>query len=81
MKKFWRGYRKAGHFDEEKIRAQQNARKRFMELVMLGHEAENEFVEAYKLWNPDATPDKMKEVVRQFHACVSERQQRDLPGR
>jgi hypothetical protein len=47
-KKFWKDFRKAGHFDEEKIRAQREARGRILELVELGHEAEAEFVEAIK---------------------------------
>ena len=81
MKKFWRGFRKAGYIDENKIRVKREAKLRIEELVALGHEAEPEFVEAIKKWNPDMAKEELQERIKQFHASVSEKQQRGLPHR
>jgi hypothetical protein len=44
-------------------------------------EDELEFVEAVKAANPKIAPSELKEVIKQFHDAVSERQQRDLGRR
>jgi formiminotetrahydrofolate cyclodeaminase len=79
MKNFWRGFRKAGYIDENKVRVQREARAKILELVELGHEAESQFVEAIKKWMPDMTKEELQARITQFHASVSERQQRGLP--
>jgi hypothetical protein len=45
------------------------------------HEDEAEFVVAVKAANPKIAPSELKEVIKQFHDAVSERQQRDLGRR
>jgi hypothetical protein len=45
------------------------------------HEDEAEFVVAVKSANPKISPSELKEVIKQFHDAVSERQQRDLGRR
>jgi hypothetical protein len=42
------------------------------------HEDEAEFVEAVKAANPRIAPSELRDAIRQFHAAVSERQERDL---
>ena len=81
MKKFWRGFRAAGYIDENKVRVKREVRARTRELISLGHEAEPQFVDAVKSWEPEITKEELKDRIMQFHACVSERQQRDLPRR
>ena len=81
MKGFWRGFRKSGYIDENKLRVQRVVRAKILELVGLGHEAEPEFVEAVKKWKPDISNEELKERIMQFHASVSENQQRGLPRR
>jgi phosphoribosyl-ATP pyrophosphohydrolase len=44
-------------------------------------EDEAEFVVAVKAAKPKITPSELKEVITQFYAVVSERQQRDLKRR
>lgn len=81
MKNFWRGFRKSGYIDENKVRVRREARAKILELVELGHEAEPAFVEAIKKWMPDMTKEELQERIKQFHASVSEKQQRGLPRR
>jgi ferritin-like metal-binding protein YciE len=81
MKKFWRGFRSAGYIDDNKVRVQKEVVKRTLELVDAGHEAEPQFVEAIKSWYPNISKEELKERITHFHACVSEKQQRDLPRR
>jgi hypothetical protein len=81
MKKFWRGFRKAGYIDENKIRVKREAKSKIKELLELGHEAEAEYVEAIKVWKPDITAEELQERIKQFHASVSEKQQHGLPRR
>ena len=71
MKNFWRGFRKTNYIDENKVRVQRQARKRFMELVQLGHAAEPEFRQALKVWQPKLTNEEIEHRVRQFHDCVN----------
>jgi hypothetical protein len=81
MKKFWRGFRKAGYIDENKVRIKREAKAKILQLVELGHEAEHEFVEAVKKWKPDMSKEELQERITQFHASVSEKQQHGLPRR
>ncbi len=81
MKKFWRGFRKPGYIDQNKLDAQREVREKTLALVELGHEAEPEFVAAIKKWKPEISKEELQERITQFHACVSEKQQRGLPGR
>lgn len=81
MKNFWRGFRKSGYIDENKLKVQREVRAKILELVALGHEAEPEFVEAVKKWKPNMSREELKERIMQFHASVSENQQRGLPRR
>jgi ferritin-like metal-binding protein YciE len=81
MKKFWRGFRSAGYIDANKLRVAKEVRTRTKELLEAGHEAEPQFVEAVKSWNPTLTNEELKARIRQFHDSVSEMQQRGLPRR
>jgi hypothetical protein len=81
MKKFWRGFRSAGYIDANKLRVAKEVKRRTEELIEAGHEAEAEFVEAIKSWKPKITSEELKAMVMQFHASVSEKQQRGLPRR
>lgn len=81
MRKFWRGFRKTNYIDENKIRIKREVARRTMELVEAGHEAEPQFVEAVKSWYPNISKEELQERIKRFHACVSERQLRDLPRR
>jgi hypothetical protein len=81
MRNWWRGFRNR-KLDENKLRMQREAREKIKQLMDVGgHEAEGEFVEAYKKWRPDATREGLKEIIRQFHDAVNERKQRGLPRR
>jgi hypothetical protein len=81
MKNFWRGFRKTGYIDENKVRVQREAGGKILALIELGHEAEPEFVEAIKKWMPNMTKEELQARITQFHASVSEKQQRGLPRR
>jgi hypothetical protein len=54
--------------------------KRVKELVMKGLDAESEYVEFINKLEPEMTPDRRKELIKQFRDAVYE-QQPDLPGR
>jgi hypothetical protein len=80
MKKFWRGFRKASdqheRLDRTKIR---NERVELLRRLLEegGHEAEQQYVEALKDWQPDISKEELAMMIKQFHAAVSERQSRD----
>jgi len=78
MKKFWLGFRSANYIDENKVRVRREAQQRIQTLLEIGgHEAESEFCEAVKRWRPTITQEELKEMIKQFHDAVSERQWRD----
>ena len=54
--------------------------QRVQELVRQGFDAEPEYVELINKLDPKMTPERRKELIKQFRDAVYE-QQPDLPGR
>lgn len=78
MKKFWGGFRSANYIDENKIRVRREAQQRIKNLLEVGgHEAESQFCEAVKQFNPSIGKDKLLDMIKRFNDAVSDRQRRD----
>ena len=78
MKRWWRGIRNR-QLDQQKLKLKREARAKIDQLLETGgHECEDEFVEAYKKFRPDATNDELKKIIKQFHDAVDEKKRNDL---
>lgn len=63
--------------DAEKLAAKREAREVIDRLFETGgHEAEPQFVEAYKKIRSDASKEELLKIIRQFHDSVDEKKQR-----
>jgi hypothetical protein len=52
---------KRNYIDENRIRAKEEAQEAIPDLVTFGDE--NDFVAYVKVWNPEITPEKLRELV------------------
>jgi hypothetical protein len=66
--------------DPEEAKKLRLAAQRVRELVEKGIDAENEYVELINTLGPGMTPERRRELIRQFRDAVYDRQP-DLPGR
>jgi hypothetical protein len=82
MKKFWRGFRKLDHHDQEKMRVRTQLLEKLKRIIHEGrHEAEQEYVDFIKQLMPKLSNEDLQERIRQFHDAVSDAQARDRESR
>ena len=78
MRKFWKGFRKPDHLDEEKIRTRKEILGKLQRIIHEGrHEAEQEFVDLMRELIPTISKEELLERIRQFHDAVSDAQAHD----
>jgi hypothetical protein len=70
------------YIDENKIRVRAEQLETLRRIIHEGrHEAEPDYVEAIKAWRPDISKEELQERIRQFHAAVSDVQERERDSR
>jgi hypothetical protein len=68
--------------DENKMRVRAEQLEALRRIIHDGrHEAESEYVEAIKAWKPDISKEELQERIKQFHAAVSDVQERERDSR
>jgi hypothetical protein len=70
------------YIDENKIRVRTEQLATLKRIIHEGrHEAEPEYVDAVKAWKPDISKAELQERIKQFHAAVSDVQERERDSR
>ena len=68
--------------DENKMRVRAEQLEALRRIIHDGrHKAESEYVEAIKAWKPDISKEELQERIKQFHAAVSDVQERERDSR
>jgi hypothetical protein len=68
--------------DENQMRVRAEQLEALRRIIHDGrHEAESEYVEAIKAWKPDISKEELQERIKQFHAAVSDVQERERDSR